>query len=208
MQESTEEMRTNMEQPIQRQNPYKIGDRVEWTRKDTTLGSGSIRSMRKERITVVVDNKPGYTCSGHFEAFRPTTIPAPKETPAPELTPGKLTRHDPPMLLDDFTVTGYKFSGGHEGNGYNATLRYKGKIVGKMYNDGVGGCGELTCTSEVEKLLEFALTAAWTINGGKSEDNPGFYDLMDIWAYWAGKLKAKGRCFYEEIEEMQAMFNK
>lgn len=185
-------------------NPFRIGDRVEWDVKGKTRYA-TVKAIRSDRITADIDDDLA-TVRGNFRGFRKSLKAAPVR---------QSLRTDPPMALDAFTVTSYRATRvteaweGHEGNGYTANLRYNGKIVGKIHNEGVGGCGSLSATNPVIEAAFFdALRQAWLINGGTPEACPHSFDLMDIWAYWAAKGKNHGQFFWKEVEMLQAIHDK
>lgn len=186
-------------------NPFLPGMRVEWTKKDGSIRHGTVTGTRNERVTVDIDESPGYTTSATHTFFRKTTVPAPAPKPAPA---GRLVETDPPCAMDAYSVAKFRhYNIGHEGGVVKATIALNGKPVVLMEADANGGPTEFSpspgrSAKDVENFFA-AMKDTWFQFGGKEN---GFHDdvVADVWVAWYWNDRPKEKMWKDEVKQMQA----
>jgi len=174
-------------------NPFVKGDRVEWTQPDGTIFHGTVKGTRNDRVTVLIDEKPGYQTASRHQQFRKSDKAVAKDEPCP---------------MDAYSIVKYRVINiGHEGGAVKGTIAKNGIPVILFEDGGYGGEMEFyPIKAQLPSVLdEFfnALLATHIQFGGKKENFSQSSDA-DIWADWYYNKRETGRLWKDEVQEMQA----
>lgn len=174
-------------------NPYKKGDRVEWQDKEMKTLYGTVKSISKEVMVIILEDGGKVQWRLHFKNIKITEVPLPK---------------DEPNHMDKWGVVSYReIKHGHgDSRTFSAYITLNGKKVLHVSNDGQGGCNMYSPVKNGSRDIErqFADEAkAWARMFGHDALEPD-----DLWVEWYQHDRPLGIKAEDYFKEFKAIFAK